>query len=155
MAGRRTSSGKGTRRSEAPVVLDSWAILAWLQGEEPANRIVKRVLKEAEKIGQPALLTAVNLGEVFTCVIHERGLEIAERTRKDLRQAPIRVEAVREPLAWRAGAIKASYTLSYADAFAAALALERGGILYTGDPEFKPLEAAEGLRVHWLIRDGK
>lgn len=114
---------------------------------------MKRVLKEAEKTSGPVLVTAVNLGEVYTGVIRERGLEAAERTRKDLRQAPMRVEAVRETLAWRAGKLKASYPLSYADAFAAALSLERGGVLYTGDPDFKPLEAGEGLRVHWLTRD--
>lgn len=116
---------------------------------------MKRLLKEAERSGRPALMTAVNLGEVYIGVIHERGLEAAERIRADLRQAPIRVETVRERLAWRAGKIKASYPLSYADAFAAALTLERDGVLVSGDPDFGPLEGGEGLRVHWLTRDDR
>jgi ribonuclease VapC len=111
------------------------------------------VLRDAEAQRRKVEVCAVNLGEVFTGIIRERGLEVAEETRKALRQAPISVEPVREPLAWRAGKLKASYSLSFADTFAAALALEHKGILYTGDPEFIPLEHGEGLKVRWLTRD--
>lgn len=135
------------------VVLDSWAILAWLQGEEPANTLVKRALKDAEKQRRKVEACAANLGEVYTAILRRRGPEVAEQTRKDLRQAPMRIEPVREALAWRAGKLKASYSLSFGDTFAAALALEHQAILYTGDPEFVPLEKGEGLKVRWLTRD--
>jgi predicted nucleic acid-binding protein len=153
MAGRGASSREGARRQEAAVVLDSWAILAWLQGEEPANTLVKRVLKDAEKQRRKVEVCTVNLGEVYTGIIRERGLEAAEETRKSLKQAPMSIESVRETLAWRAGKLKASYSLSFADTFAAALALEHRGVLYTGDLEFVPLEQGEGLKVRWLTRD--
>jgi predicted nucleic acid-binding protein len=38
--------------------------------------------------------------------------------------------------------------MSFADAFAAALAKVRQAELVTGDPEFKPLERE--IRIHWI-----
>ena len=98
-------------------------------------------------------MCVVNLGEVYTAILRARGLQLAEEVREALGQAPISVMPVREPLAWRAAKLKATYSLSYADTFAAALALERGTTLYTGDPEFIPLEKSEGLKVRWLARE--
>jgi ribonuclease VapC len=111
------------------------------------------VLREAEKGLRKVEVSAVHLGEVYTGIIRERGLEVAEEIRMSLKHAPISIEPVREPLAWRAGKLKASYSLSFADTFAAALALDHKGILYTGDPEFAPLHRHEGLKVRWLTRD--
>ncbi|MEW5989188.1 MAG: PIN domain-containing protein [Chloroflexota bacterium] len=44
--------------------------------------------------------------------------------------------------------MKAAYPLSYADAFAAALAQELKATLVTGDPEFRPLIAL--IAIEWL-----
>ena len=45
-------------------------------------------------------------------------------------------------------AIKAGHALSYADAFAAALARSLNAVLITGDPEFRSVESL--VRVEWL-----
>jgi ribonuclease VapC len=47
-----------------------------------------------------------------------------------------------------AARLKAEYPISYADAFAASLALELGASLVTGDPEFKTIK--ENLSLLWL-----
>ena len=48
--------------------------------------------------------------------------------------------------------IKACFPISYADAFAVVTAQDHGGVLMTGDPEFKPLAAAGLVAVQWLPR---
>jgi len=46
-------------------VLDSWALLALLQGEEPAAARVKQILLEGERQQATLLISTVNLGEVY------------------------------------------------------------------------------------------
>ncbi len=46
--------------------------------------------------------------------------------------------------------IKAFYPISYADSFAAALAMIKGCSLLTGDPEFKSLEKQGIIKTEWL-----
>jgi predicted nucleic acid-binding protein len=48
---------------------------------------------------------------------------------------------------WRAADEKRSYAISYADAFAAALAKEHDAELVTGDAEFRSISA---LKLLWL-----
>jgi ribonuclease VapC len=51
-------------------------------------------------------------------------------------------------LTYLAAHIKARHTVSYADAYAAALAKDEDGYVATGDPEFKALNGF--VRVVWL-----
>ena len=44
--------------------------------------------------------------------------------------------------------IKAGHAISYADAFAVALAQDRGATILTGDPEFKEVEHL--IPIEWL-----
>jgi len=53
-----------------------------------------------------------------------------------------------QDLAELAGKIKASRKMSLADCFTAALAKQRNGEIYTGDPEFKALEPE--WKIVWL-----
>jgi predicted nucleic acid-binding protein len=46
--------------------------------------------------------------------------------------------------------IKGNYPISYADAFAVATAIERLGILVTGDPELKRLEKDKKVEILWI-----
>lgn len=135
----------------AGLVLDSWAVLAWLQDEPAASR-VQRYLDEAAEGTLALHLSAVNAGEVFYQLVR------AGRTREAgvfwnsaaRRQMPLRLAAVTLPRVRRAAALKARYPLAYADAFAVALAAERGWPLATGDPEIRR-PAADGLiTLEWL-----
>jgi ribonuclease VapC len=54
----------------------------------------------------------------------------------------------RAKFALAAAHIKAEHALSYADAFAAALAMGEKATLVTGDPELKPLE--KSLPIQWI-----
>ena len=46
-------------------VLDSWAILEWINGRQPAGDLVKKLLAEAEEGRTRLLMSAINVGEVY------------------------------------------------------------------------------------------
>ena len=46
--------------------------------------------------------------------------------------------------------LKAKFPISYADAFAAALARIYNAVLLTGDPEFESLQETGLLSIQWL-----
>ena len=60
----------------------------------------------------------------------------------------VEVVPVDRPLVFAAAHLKARYPISYADAFAAALAKQNQARLMTGDPEFKAVEPE--VAIHWL-----
>jgi predicted nucleic acid-binding protein len=61
---------------------------------------------------------------------------------------PIELVEADLQLARQAAIYKATNKMSYADAFAAALAKIKNAELATGDPEFKPLE--KEIKINWL-----
>jgi len=120
-------------------VLDSYALLAFFQAE-PGGVKVKDLLKEAEMGDAVLFLSPLNLGEIYYTVARKQGMQIAERIIEDIRRLPISmVDATWERIL-DAARIKAKYPLSYADAFAAALAHEINATMVTGDPEFRRVE---------------
>ena len=128
-------------------VLDSYALLAYLQAE-PGGEWVRDMLKKASTGKARVFLPTINLGEMYYIIARERGEDTAGAIVKDISSLPVeQLEAGTERVL-NAAAIKAGYPLSYADAFAAAAALEFSAILVTGDPEFKVLESRMSIR--WL-----
>jgi predicted nucleic acid-binding protein len=55
-----------------------------------------------------------------------------------------------EELLLTATGLKARHPISYADAFAAALAMINNCPLMTGDPEFRALEKQDIINIEWL-----
>lgn len=120
--------------------LDSWAVLRWLEGSEPAAGRVEDVLA-----GRPHM-SWVNAGEVFYISARAGGRELAESIVDDLR----RLVELDDPMPERvlqAAAIKADHPMAYADAFAVATSVAHEAVLLTGDPEI--LSAAGG----WAVED--
>jgi len=130
-------------------VLDSFALLAMLGGGPGAAR-VRELLAAAAEGGTELLLCWVNYGEVVYITERKTGPQSAEEVIAALDNLPIEVVGADRDLTLRAARIKARHALSYADAFAAALAQRTGGTLVTGDPEFAPLEGA--VAIEWLAR---
>lgn len=122
------------------VVLDSWALLAYLRDEPAAGRI------ESEWTGSGAAISSINLGEVLYIRIRASGEASA---RADVETIRRRLDVV-EPewsLVMAAATIKASGGLSYADAFCVATALHLNTPLWTGDPEIIDLAAEHSCEV--------
>jgi predicted nucleic acid-binding protein len=117
--------------------LDSWAVLAWLDGEEPAAEIVSRAVDS----DRPAM-SWINLVEVHYRLARDHGGEEADRTVAELRSQI--TEDLPGISAMRAVArIKAEHPIALADCFAIALAAEGDAELLTGDPEI--IDRAEQL----------
>ncbi len=133
------------------LVLDSWALLAYFQGE-PSGETVEAHLIRAASGREALLLSVVNWTEVVYCVERKGGRAAAEQVIRDLDALPIAVVGVDENrrIAREAASMKAGFRLSLANAFAAALTRERKGALVTGDPEFQPLEGL--IRIEWLVK---
>jgi predicted nucleic acid-binding protein len=124
-------------------VLDSFALLAYLQ-DEPGAQLVQDVLAdESAKV----FLCTVNLGGVYYITYREQGEAEAEEALLIVEQLPIEEVVPDRELILQAARIKASFAISYADAFVAALAERRQGTIVTGDPEFKQLAH---LSIKWL-----
>jgi ribonuclease VapC len=128
-------------------VLDSWAMLAYLDGE-PASREVHRVLQGARKKQVTVLFCLINYGECLYITEREQGLQQAQRAVGIIDQLPIRVVAPDRSLVFAAANIKAQYPVSYADAFSIALTKKTGARVITGDPKFKSVESE--ISIHWL-----
>ena len=110
------------------VVLDAWALLAYLRDEPASERI------EAEWLGGGAAICLINLGEALYMRIRERGSRAARAEVRTIRRRAEVVEADWD-LVRAAAEIKAGGGLSYADAFCLATAQRLDAALWTGDPE--------------------
>ncbi len=124
------------------VVLDSWAVIGYLENAEPAATAVAALLERERPV-----MSWINLGEVFYVVRRGFGEDAATSTIRDLRNE-ITMELPSEDRVVAAARIKADFPLAYADAFAAATAIAHDGALWTGDPEL--LVAAAPWRWHDL-----
>jgi len=128
-------------------VLDSYAVLAYLFAE-PGHEKVLSLLEKAADSAKNALISAPNWAEVRYIVERKAGFARWSEIRDRLAGLPIEVVPVDQELAELAGHIKVKGKMSLADCFAAALAKDRKADLYTGDPEFRAVEA--DVRVVWL-----
>lgn len=109
--------------------LDSWAILAWAAGEEPARRIVREAIDE----GRP-VMSWINLVEVHYRVARNHGEEEADRTLAELRGL-VREDLPGVEMMRAVARLKAAHPIALADCFAVATAAASDASLITGDPE--------------------
>ena len=131
----------------AAKVLDSWALLAFFK-DEPAGLAVEELIHKASADKVRLYLSVVNWGEVFYGMWRAGGKDAAQSAAEDLSRLPIELVDADLHLTRQAAIYKATNKMSYADAFAAALAKEKKAELVTGDPEFKPLE--KEIKINWL-----
>jgi predicted nucleic acid-binding protein len=122
------------------VVLDSWALLAYLKDEPSADRIGSTWVEEG------ATICSINLGEVLYIRMRADGEDAAVA---DLDRVRRRLDVV-DPdwsLVSAAARVKAHGGLSYADAFCIATALQAEAPLWTGDPEIVAQAGEHSCRV--------
>ena len=140
---------KGSEPVARNYVLDSYALLAYLEAEPQGDRVQE--LLEAAMEGKCRLyLCVINLGEVMYIVERGRGLPKAQATLARIDELPVEVVDVNRTLALAAAHLKAQWPLSYADCFAAALAQAKDAPLVTGDPEFGKVAPGSALKLEWL-----
>lgn len=125
-------------------VLDSFAILAFLQ-EEPGWQRVKELLVSAANGDAEVHISAINLAEVQYIIIR-RGEDIDQRLAA-LEALPFNIASA-DAYIPQVVELKAGYPVSLADCFAAALAQDLDCPLLTSDPEFRKLEKI--IKIEWL-----
>ena len=108
--------------------LDSWAVLRWLEGIEPAATRVDEV------IATKPVMSWINLGEVYYITARASGHAVARGVVEDLRRS-LDLDVATPDRVMEAAALKADHAMALADAFAVAAARAHGATLLTGDPE--------------------
>jgi len=126
-------------------VFDSQSLLKLYLGEPGADEVVS-LLREVQQGGSDGWISVVNLAEVYYILLR-KSRQVAEEKEENLRSYGVRVVPVDpdSPLWKRAASLKAEHSMSLADAFAAATALELHSKLVTGADV--DLDDVRGLRM--------
>jgi len=133
-------------------VLDAWAVMAWVNGEEPAGLKVQSLLDTADAGQLDLLMSMINVGEVYYLLVKEQDREAADYFWKRFQTSSVRIVQAPNDLIFEAAQLKSRFPISYADAFAAATAVRRSAALVTGDPDFRPLADAGVITLEWIGR---
>jgi len=131
----------------AAKVLDSWALLSYLERGRGYEKIIE-LFEGAVESSRPLLMCIVNWGEVYYQVVRRFGEQKAQEIEKLIQTFPIALVDANKELTREAARIKATKRIAYADCFAVALARLKKAELYTGDPEFKAVD--KDIKVVWL-----
>jgi predicted nucleic acid-binding protein len=134
-------------RKPKALVFDSWAVIAYLEGEPAAERVADHIA-DAHDDDIPLFMSVVNAGEVWYIIAREASVSDADDSIKELRHLGIEFVDADWTISREAGGFKSKNKMSYNDCFAAALAKQKKALLLTGDPEFKQVESQ--VTIDWL-----
>src|ERR1700690_2273603 len=105
-------------RKAKALVLDTWAVIAYLEDEPSAPQIADLIASaHEEKI--PVYMTVVNAGEVWYTIAREISEQDANSSIKELRDLRIQFQDADWTLTREAARFKAQHKMSYADCYAA------------------------------------
>ncbi len=135
-----------TKKAKA-YVLDTWAVIAYLE-DEPSAQQIADLIANAHEEEIPIYITVVNVGEVWYTIAREISEEEANSSVKELHDLRIQFEDVNWELTREAARFKSRHKMSYADCYAAALANSHKADLVTGDREFRVIE--NQVKIHWV-----
>ena len=131
-------------------VFDSYALIGYLENESFSDRI-QHVLSQAKNRDTLLYIHVIHIGEVYYITLREQGKDLADLAYARIKALPIKtIDRIDEELLLTAAGLKAKYPISYADSFAAALAMIKNCPLLTGDPEFTSLEKQGIISIEWL-----
>jgi uncharacterized protein with PIN domain len=112
--------------------LDAWAVLAWLDGEEPALSRIEGLL------GDRPIMSWVNVVEVCYRVERDHGRVAADDTLAAVRRA-LTLDLPGTARMIDVARLKARAPIALGDCFAIATATAHNVVLLTGDPEILDL----------------
>lgn len=131
-------------------VLDTWPVMEWLQQREPATSRFDDLIEQSIRGQVKVALSRINFGEIlYSCWRLDPNR--AQQFRADVESLPFDVISVDDDLVIEAAEIKARVSASYADCFAAALAMRLDVPVITGDDEFVKMRRLHPkLQVEWV-----
>jgi PIN domain nuclease of toxin-antitoxin system len=125
-------------------IFDSYALLALLE-DEPGADLVTELISDRKT---EAYISAINLGEIYYLLLRRSGVNQAERVLESITlEDSISIAEASWERIKEASKVKAGGGLSFADAFAVALAKELEAPLVTGDPEIIEKAEANNIQV--------
>jgi predicted nucleic acid-binding protein len=122
-----------------PFIFDSHALLKFFQKEKGYEKVV-HLLEEIRKTGVVKYINAINLGEIIYSTKKEFGDQKKLEVLANIERLNFSILPISNNLIFQAAEYKAQYSISYADCFALASAVEHKAILVTGDLEFRKVE---------------
>jgi len=120
-------------------IFDSHALLKFFQKEKGYEKVIQ-LLEEISKTGATKQINAINLGEIIYSTKKEFGDQKKLEILANIERLNFTILPISNNLIFQAAEYKAQYSISYADCFALASAVEHRAILVTGDPEFRKVE---------------
>ncbi|MBI5420549.1 MAG: type II toxin-antitoxin system VapC family toxin [Deltaproteobacteria bacterium] len=128
-------------------MFDSHALLKLFQREAGSEKVV-RLLEQARRSRAPTYLNAINLGEIVYSTKRAFGDQKKIEVLAHIERLGLIVLPIPNDLIFRAAEYKAGFSLSFADCFALASAVEHRAVLITGDPEFKAV--GHLVKIAWV-----
>ena len=132
---------------KGPFIFDSHAILKFLQ-KEKGHEKVACLLEDIKKKDGIKYINAINLGEIIYSTKREFGDQKKLEVLANIERLNFTILPVTNDLIFQAAEYKAQYSISYADCFILASAIEHKTTIVTGDPEFKKVERL--VDIFWI-----
>ena len=132
---------------KGPFVFDSHALLKFFQKEKGYEKVL-HLLEEIKRAGATKYINAVNLGEIIYTTKREFGDQKKLVVLANMERLNFRVLPVPNQLIFQAAEYKAQFSISYADCFALASAVEHKATIVTGDPDFRKVEHV--AEIFWI-----
>lgn len=124
---------------KGPFIFDSYALLKLFQKEKGSEKIVS-LLSDIRKTRAVKYINAINLGEIIYITKREFGDQKKIEALANIERLNFDILPVPNSLIFQAAEYKAKYSISYADCFILASAVEYKAVIVTGDPEFKKVK---------------
>ena len=124
---------------KGPLLFDSHALLKFFQ-KEPGHEQVARLLEHAHRARAKKFICAVNLGEIIYITKRVFGDQKKIEVLAHVERLGFTVLPVPNSLIFQAAEYKVEHSISYADCFALAAAMDQKASIVTGDSEFKKVE---------------
>jgi uncharacterized protein len=131
------------------IVFDSYALISFFRKELTYTTVRDLLVKIANNESE-AFISSVNVGEIYYMLVRKGNAKIADAAIASLKQFPLTFIDPDFNMCLEAAALKAKFSFSYADAFAAALTISKKATLVTGDREFDVLIGERGFKVRYL-----
>jgi predicted nucleic acid-binding protein len=118
----------------APFLLDTSALLSFIEDEEGADKVEQALRQETTLLPWPVLL------EAYYISIQEEGQAEADRRLALIKQLSVKILwDMDESTLLTAAKLKTDFRLSFADSIIAAFAIQCDAVLLHKDPEFEAL----------------
>ena len=136
--------------SSGRFVLDAWPVMEWLKDAELVAERFDKLLANSEAGEVELIISQITVGEIFYVTAKRYGIFKAEQLLELMEDWTVVIVEASEARVLAAARLKAGHSISYGDAFVAALSFELHAPVLTGDSDFLQLERAVGLRVEWM-----